>query len=225
HMGLLSVLLAWHQMDPVDEKELLRNDAVFKHQRNRNPFIDNPKWVGCLFGTACVDGGTVEPGADAEVWINEFHYDNDGRDKGEFVEIAGPAGTNLSGWTLVGYNGASGGFYRIITLSGEIPDQSNGLGTLAFDFRNLQNGPSDGLALVNGDNEVVEFLSYEGTVTATNGPANGMNSVDIGRAESTSTPAGHSLQREGDGRTAISFSWGEAAPATRGEINTEQSLD
>ena len=59
-MGLLSVLLTWHQQDPVDEKELLRNDAVFQHQGNRNPFIDNPDWVGCLFGAQCGGGGPVD---------------------------------------------------------------------------------------------------------------------------------------------------------------------
>lgn len=31
-------------------------------------------------------------------WINEFHYDNDGADSGEFVEVAGEAGLDLSGW-------------------------------------------------------------------------------------------------------------------------------
>ena len=31
------------------------------------------------------------------VFINEVHYDNDGTDTGEAIEIAGPAGTDLSG--------------------------------------------------------------------------------------------------------------------------------
>ena len=39
------------------------------------------------------------------VFINEIHYDNDGTDVGEFIEIAGPAGTSLSGWKIVLYNG------------------------------------------------------------------------------------------------------------------------
>ena len=34
------------------------------------------------------------------VFINEFHYDNDGADAGEFVEVAGPAGTSLNGWSF-----------------------------------------------------------------------------------------------------------------------------
>lgn len=41
------------------------------------------------------------------VFINEIHYDNAGTDTGEFVEIAGPAGTDLSGWTLVLHNAHS----------------------------------------------------------------------------------------------------------------------
>ena len=37
------------------------------------------------------------------VFINEIHYDNVGTDSGEKVEIAGPAGTDLSGWKIVRY--------------------------------------------------------------------------------------------------------------------------
>ena len=51
------------------------------------------------------------------VFINEIHYDNDGVDVGEAIEIAGPAGTNLSGWTLVLYNGATGAVYDTIILT------------------------------------------------------------------------------------------------------------
>lgn len=56
YMGLLSVLLEWHELDPVDEIELYRNDEVFAYQLNRNPFIDHPEWVECIF----VDGGACE---------------------------------------------------------------------------------------------------------------------------------------------------------------------
>ena len=57
YMGMLTDLLAWHEADPVDDIERRRNDVIFGFQGNRNPFIDNPDWVGCVFGTACGGGG------------------------------------------------------------------------------------------------------------------------------------------------------------------------
>ncbi|MCP3960682.1 MAG: hypothetical protein GY719_22795 [bacterium] len=53
YMGLLSDLLAWHEEDPPDELEIWRNEAVFSYQRNRNPFIDRPDWVRCVFLEDC----------------------------------------------------------------------------------------------------------------------------------------------------------------------------
>ena len=48
--------------------------------------------------------------APTSVFINEIHYDNTGTDAGEAIEVAGPAGTDLTGWSLVLYNG-NGGVY------------------------------------------------------------------------------------------------------------------
>jgi len=60
YMGRLSVLLQWAAADQPDADELARNEAVYKHQGNRNPFIDHPEWVSCIFqGTGCGGGDTV----------------------------------------------------------------------------------------------------------------------------------------------------------------------
>jgi len=40
-----AMLRAWHWNDPVSDKEIARNNAVFAIQGNRNPFIDHPDWV------------------------------------------------------------------------------------------------------------------------------------------------------------------------------------
>ena len=48
------------------------------------------------------------PGAGSTVFINEFHYDSPGTDVGEFVEVAGPVGQDLTGWSVVLYNGNGG---------------------------------------------------------------------------------------------------------------------
>ena len=36
---------------------------------------------------------------DGQVFVNELHYDNAGTDAGEAIEVAGPAGTDLAGWS------------------------------------------------------------------------------------------------------------------------------
>ena len=55
------------------------------------------------------------------VRISEFHYDNFGQDGRENVEVSGPAGTDLTGWRIVLYNGANGLVYDNDLLSGVIP--------------------------------------------------------------------------------------------------------
>ena len=58
YMGMLSVLLQWHADDPVDTRELFRNGIIEGFQGNRNPFIDHPEWVSCIYqGTNCGAGG------------------------------------------------------------------------------------------------------------------------------------------------------------------------
>ncbi|MCZ6653220.1 MAG: endonuclease, partial [Planctomycetota bacterium] len=56
YMGILTVLLQWHVEDPVDDVERDRTDVVFSFQNNRNPFIDHPEWVVCLFIDECDAG-------------------------------------------------------------------------------------------------------------------------------------------------------------------------
>ena len=46
----LNMMLEWHAEDPVSDKELDRNDAIYNIQNNRNPYIDHPEYVGLLWG-------------------------------------------------------------------------------------------------------------------------------------------------------------------------------
>lgn len=157
---------------------------------------------------------------DSLVFINEFHYDNAGEDAGEFVEIAGPEGTDLSGWQVVLYNGNGGVVYGTVDLDGPIGPER----VVAVAIPGLQNGPVEGLALVQ-DGAVVQLLSYGGVMVANDGPAAGLTSTDIGVTEDAgATPASHSLQLSGTGAYAGDFAWQPPAEATPGAVNSGQML-
>jgi hypothetical protein len=156
-------------------------------------------------------------------FINELHYDNAGVDAGEGVEIAGAAGTVLDGWSLLLYNGSNGSLYRTVELIGTIGNQSDGYGTVFFDTGSLQNGDPDGLALVDNDGFVQQFLSYEGVFMAMDGAAAGLTSLEIPLAESSDTLAGWSLGLVGSGVSYEDFVWSSGLHSY-GAINTGQSF-
>jgi uncharacterized protein len=163
----------------------------------------------------------------ATVWINEIHYDNTGTDADEAIEIAGPAGTDLSGWSIVLYNGGVSpvATYDTDALLGTIPNQQDGLGTVVLTYASngIQNGPNDGIALVNGST-LVQFLSYEGGVTGASGPANGIAATDIGVSEVGTESLGQSLRLSGTGSTYQDFTWNGPATATFGSPNAGQTF-
>ena len=46
----INMLMEWTRLDPVSEKEIKRNDAVYSIQGNRNPFIDHPELAEFIWG-------------------------------------------------------------------------------------------------------------------------------------------------------------------------------
>ena len=46
----INMLMEWTRLDPVSEKEIKRNDAVYGIQGNRNPFIDHPELAEHIWG-------------------------------------------------------------------------------------------------------------------------------------------------------------------------------
>jgi uncharacterized protein len=172
-----------------------------------------------------------------DVWINEFHYDNVSTDTGEFIEVAFADGTDLTGWSIVRYNGATPSAATVYTTPSTPAE--NDLGALTpsaavdgirfvvvnYPPNGLQNGGNDGFALVDDGGEVVQLLSYEGTFTASNGPAAGLTSTDIGISQSGTEPVGASLQLSGTGLAYGDFDWTSTTANTAGAINTGQVFD
>jgi len=48
----LDMLYSWHIADPVSDKEIDRNNAIYPVQGNRNPFVDHPEYVEMIWGNA-----------------------------------------------------------------------------------------------------------------------------------------------------------------------------
>ncbi|PAP79415.1 hypothetical protein B1759_13885 [Rubrivirga sp. SAORIC476] len=218
-------LLAWHYGDPVDAREDARGQWIATQQGTMNPFLLDSTLARRAFELTTTEPPPPPPPTPgASVWVNEIHYDNTGTDAGEGIEVAGPAGTALTGWALVLYNGNGGAVYDTFPLSGTLADQQNGFGTAWTATLGLQNGGPDGIALVDPSGSVVQFLSYEGTFTAVGGPADGLVSVDIGVQESSTTPVGESLQLVGEGSASDDFTWAGPMAATEGQPNTGQTF-
>ena len=122
YMGIFSVLLEWHSVDPVDDRERRRNDVVYSHQGNRNPFIDHPEWVYEIWGgetptptstptPTATATGTPTPTATpilgiapGDIVINEIDYDDPGADSHSFIELKNISGktSDLSELEIVG---------------------------------------------------------------------------------------------------------------------------
>jgi VCBS repeat-containing protein len=159
----------------------------------------------------------------ANVWINEVEYDEGSTDNGQFIELAGTGATSLAGWTLALYDGSDGRVYKSVDLTGTIPGTSDDMGVVAVTFAQseIQDGSdgAEGIALVDNHGNVVQFLSYHGQVTAVDGPATGMTSTDI----LVDDPL-HSIQLAGSGHFYQDFHWSYDSAATKGTINTGETL-
>ena len=64
----VDLLLDWHRRDPVSQKEIDRNEAVYKIQGNRNPFIDFAELAEYIWGSRTSEtfyiadqGGAITP--------------------------------------------------------------------------------------------------------------------------------------------------------------------
>lgn len=111
---------------------------------------------------------------------------------------------------------SGGGTYELTrVVRGTIPATcgSRGVAVETYPTKGIQNGSPDGIALVDAGGFVVEFLSYEGSMVASAGPAAGLRFRDIGAREDGGDAAGLSLQLRPD------ETWGGPASSTFGACN------
>lgn len=157
-------------------------------------------------------------------WINEFHYDNDGTDTGEFIEVVLPAADSPGDYSVTLYNGSDQEADDTHSLSTFTAGDSTADYAIYYkQISGIQNGAPDGFSL-DFTGTAVQFLSYEGTFTAVDGPAAGMTSINVGVEEGGSTLSSESLQLTGTGTEYADFIWVGPSTATMGSLNVDQTI-
>jgi endonuclease I len=149
----LSIIKQWHEDDPVSQREIDRNEAVYDYQGNRNPFIDHPEWVSSVWGS---DSSSSAPATNTVIAIQDFDgttpewsfttdvtfFDNnsDGfygiHDADGDPNDGTPTDTgdgNASDVAAIDYANISGDFLFINDLDDEGDNGTSGDATLTFD--------------------------------------------------------------------------------------------
>ncbi len=122
------------------------------------------------------------------VWINEVDYDNSATpDDEEFVELCGPAGTDITGWQIKFYNGNPSQLSNYFTFvvgsalgTVILPNHTNGYGFYVLRNQDsiitpyteqglftIENGAPDAVRLVSSNGVQAHFLEYEAQSAST----------------------------------------------------------
>ncbi len=189
-----------------------------------------------------IGASSATPPPTPAVWINEVAVNDPGTDAEEFIELCGVAGTDISGWKLVLYNGYDGSNYaeHVIgsTLPGSsftfvLPDDQDGFGFYVLQpsdssvpnadetaiFDSIQHSTDDAIRLSAGSTQI-HFFAYESQTARTYedlGLPNDLTPLADSSADATS------LSLVGVGTDQPEFIW-NVVTHTSGALNTDQVL-
>jgi large repetitive protein len=205
-----------------------------------------PALTATLGATSLSTNITVTTGTTGRFVINEVDYDNVGTDSNEFVELFNNTGApiQLSNYALVLVNGSNDTEYTRVPLASAgvslAPNQYLVIGAstltvpsgvlkinLAMAVDAIQNGPSDGVALINTtNNTLVDALSYEGAITSATitGLGTSVNLVEMTAvpatvADSNTAPGSFSRLPNGIDTNVSSADWSLSSMQTPGSSN------
>ena len=147
-----------------------------------------------------------------EIFINEITYVGEV----ERVTIANPNQKDLIGYKVALYA------ENATEITTSTLEESTTAQFKTIVISTLGRGLPKAVALVNNDDQVVQFLSINGQITATNGEANGETSVSIATVDDDEAGQYHfSLQLRGTGFYYDSFFWSDHTAAE--EVTDQQN--
>jgi endonuclease I len=92
----LALLKYWNSLDPVSQKEIGRNNAVFAIQRNRNPFIDHPEYATLIWGNGMGIEGNGNRDRTIRIFPNPSH---------DYCHLVSEGSGELAGISIVSMTG------------------------------------------------------------------------------------------------------------------------
>ncbi|MFZ4707334.1 MAG: endonuclease [Bacteroidales bacterium] len=93
----VNMLGEWNSADPVSQKEIDRNNAIYAIQHNRNPYIDHPEYVYSVWGVGVLGQLTATPAS-----FTGFNYNEGfGPSASQSYSLGGTALSPASGSILV----------------------------------------------------------------------------------------------------------------------------
>jgi endonuclease I len=172
----LNLMIQWHNQDPVSQKEILRNEAVYGYQHNRNPYIDHPEWVSVVWGgtTVAVTSITVNSAGNATTISSPL-----GTLQMSAVIAPSTATNQTYTWSVVAGTGTAS-----ISTSGLLTATTNGTVTVKATANDGSN--VFGTKLITLSNQTVGVAQYQGAsnITFYPNPVENVLTIDL---TSTST--------------------------------------
>lgn len=159
------------------------------------------------------------------IFFNDVNYDPGTTANPEYFAIAGPAGTDLTGYKVYLYD-AAGNVQGSPQVFGarSVSDDQNGYGVEPILSSVTLPDATTGLALTTPTDDLVQFVSYEGSVTAVDGPALGTTSTDLGTDPGESAGTDQTLQLIGTGNTFDDFTVAVQAIDFVSPVNQNQAF-
>jgi endonuclease I len=222
----LNMLLDWDELDPVSQKEIDRNDAVYALQGNRNPFIDHPEYVDSIWvsTSTSIDAPTAQSATNIshdrftanwssvsgatgyKLYVSQY------ADFGSYISGYGPKDVgNVTSDTVISLSSSTTYYYRVRAY--DASTESGNSNTI--NLTTLSTGtPVNGTVFFS---EYIEGSSYNKALEIFNisGSAVDLSNITIKMYSNGSTTSNYSLTLSGtlNNRSVYVVAHGSASPA------------